>query len=140
MHIAFRGRLLATLVATRLGARLAAGVFVGLVGCAHFQQPAAIPDPPEPVGALAPSYHSVAVAPVHATTDFGQADMVETANVGPEATSPPETVVATGARGADASKPPAEMVVPPAARGVEASQPPAETETPVVVAKSAHGF
>ena len=138
MHIAFRGRLPAfgTMVATCLGALLATG---GLGGCSHVQPPA-VADAPEAVGALAPSYHSLAVAPVHATTDFGHAEIVETGSVGPDAASPSEKVVATGARGADVSQPPAEMVVAPVPRGVDVSQPPAETETPEVVAKSAHGF
>jgi hypothetical protein len=141
MHIAFRHRPLAfgTLVATCLGAPLAAGVLVGLVGCAHFQPPAAA-EAPETVGALAPSYHSVAVAPIHATTDFGHAEIVETGNVGPDAASPAELVVATGAGRVDASPPSAEMASAPVARGGEASPPPAASETPEVVAKSAHGF
>jgi hypothetical protein len=92
------------------------------------------------VGALAPSYHSVAVAPVHATTDFGHAEIVETGEHGPEATSPAEMGVAPVARGVDASQPPAEMVVAPVARGADASQAPAQTETPNVGAKSSHGF
>ena len=135
MHIAFRDRPLAfgTLVATCIG------VFVGLVGCAHVQPPA-VADAPETVGALAPSYHSLAVAPVHATTDFGHAEIVETGDHGPDAASPSETVVAPVARGVAPNQPPSEMGVTPAARGVEASQPPAETETPDVVAKSAHGY
>jgi hypothetical protein len=135
MHIAFRGRPLAfrALVATCMG------VFVGLVGCAHVQPPA-VADAPETVGALAPSYHSVAVAPVHATTDFGHAEIVETGNHGPDAASPSETVVAPVATGLDPSLPPAAMVVTPAARGVDPSLPPAETETPDVVAKGAHGY
>ena len=130
MHIAFRGRPLAFgTVATCIG------VFVGLVGCAHGQSPAAA-DAPETVGALAPSYHSLAVAPVHATTDFGHAEIVETGDHGPGAASPSEMVVAPVAR----RVPPAETEAEPAARGVDASQPPAETETPNVIAKSAHGF
>jgi hypothetical protein len=136
VQIAFRSRLLGTLVATCLGAPLAAG---GLVGCAHFRQPTAVPDGPETVGALAPSYHSVAVAPVHATTDFGQANIVETGNAGPDGASAAEMGAAPVAGGVDASPPRAELVIAPAASGV-ASAPPAETETPDVVAKSAHGF
>ena len=135
MHIAFRDRPLAfgTLVATCIG------VFVGLVGCAHVQPPA-VADAPETVGALAPSYHSVAVAPVHATTDLGNAEMVETGGHGPDAASPSEVVVAPLARGGDPSLPPSAMVVTPAARGVDPSLPPSETDTPDVVAKSAHGY
>ena len=128
MHIAFRTLLaFGTLVA------------IGLVGCAHFR-PSDTAEAPEAVGALAPSYHSLAVAPVHATTDFGHAEIVQTGDDGRDAPSPAEMVVAPVATGVDTGQPPAEIVVAPAATGVQASQPPADTETPDVVAKSAHGF
>jgi hypothetical protein len=133
MHIAFRGRPLGfgTLVVTGVA------VFAGLVGCAH--RPAPVAEAPDTVGTLAPSYHSIAVAPVHATTDFGHAEIVETGH-GPEAASPAETVVAPAATGPDASQPPAEMGVAPVATGMDDSLPPAKAETPDVVAKTAHGF
>jgi hypothetical protein len=117
-----------------------AGVFVvGLVGCAHLQPPAAA-ETPDTVGTLAPSYNSIAVAPVHATTDFGHAEIVQAGDDGRAPPSPAEVVVAPVAPGPDASQPRAEMAVAPVARGVDASQPPVETETPNVIAKSSHGF
>jgi len=135
MHIAFRGRSLAfgTLVATWVA------VFVGLVGCAHVQPPAAA-EASDTVGTLAPSYNSIAVAPVHATTDFGQSEIVQAGGDGREAPSPAEMAAAPVATAVDPSHPPAETIVAPSAPGVDASQPPAETETPTVVAKSSHGF
>jgi hypothetical protein len=155
MHIAFRGQPVApgTLVATCLGAtargpgRLGAamsrlfaiGALVGLVGCAHFRS-APVTDGPDTVGTLVPSETHVAQAPVHATTDFGHAEMVETGDHGLGGPSPAETAVAPVARGLDAGQPPAEKVVAPVATGVDDSPPPAETQTPDVVAKSAHGF
>jgi hypothetical protein len=134
MHIAFRRGALG------LGALVAAcvGVFlVGLVGCAHFQPPA-VAETPDTVGTLAPSYNSIAVAPVHATTDFGQAEIVQAGDDGHAPPSPADVVVAPVETGA--SQPRAEMAVAPAAKGVDASRPPVETETPNVIAKSSHGF
>ena len=135
MHIAFRGRSLAfgTLVATWIA------LFVGLVGCAHGQQPAAA-EATDTVGTLAPSYNSIAVAPVHATTDFGQAEIVQAPDEGRGAPSPAEMALGPVATGVDPSHPATETVVAPSAPAVDASQSPAETEAPNVVAKSSHGF
>ncbi len=63
---------------------MALGVLIGMTGCAHFR-PTPTVDAPEAVGNLSASYHSVAVAPVHATTDltpsFGVVDTDETVPV-----------------------------------------------------------
>ena len=155
MHIAFRGQPVApgTPVATCLGTTargrcdpgaamsrvFAIGVFVGLAGCAHFRSPP-VTDAPDTVGTLTPSETHVAQAPVHATTDFGHAEMVETGDHDLDAPSPTEMAVAPVARGLDAGQPPAETVVAPVAAGVDDTPPPAETQTPDVVAKGAHGF
>lgn len=52
------------------------GVALAVGGCAATAPAPAV----EPVGALAPSYRSIATAPVHATTDFGHAEVVGSAD------------------------------------------------------------
>ena len=97
----------------------AVGAFVGLIGCASAPAPVAAP---ETVGTLTESATHVATAPVHATTDFGHAEIVDTG----DEVAPDTTTTAT-------------LVVKPEPAAPVAATPAAD-ETPDIAPKNAHGF